>query len=207
MTDYFTTAHWLELLRSLPREGALLHRNSYLLLTGLPDKTLRQALWRLGRQGVVTHVSGGWYTQTFRPATLDEASAVIVCPSYISLETVLRREGVTTQPSVDLTCVTTKPTVTRRTPLGTVRYHSIAQNLFFGFERRITANGIWVYEAHPEKALLDLVYLSGRTGAGVWLDFDFTRLNVRRLAEYAGRFPDSVGAALESLRRTHATVS
>ena len=207
MRDYFTTAHWVELLRSLPREGALLHRNSYLLLTGLPDKTLRQALWRLGRQEVVTHLSGGWYTQTFRPATLDEASAVVVCPSYISLETVLQREGVTTQPSVDLTCVTTKPTVKRRTPLGTICYHSIAQNLFFGFERRITANGIWVYVAHREKALLDLIYLSGRTGSGVWLDFDFTRLNERRLTEYAKRFPDSVRAALKSLRQTHATVS
>lgn len=207
MTDYFTLAHWLALLRSLPKEGVLLHRNSYLLLTGLAEKTLQQALWRLGRQGVVTHVSGGWYTQTLRSATIDEASAVIVCPSYIALETVLQRHGVTTQPSMDLTCITTKPTVTRRTPLGTVRYHSIVQNLFFGFERRITANGIWVYEAHPEKALLDLIYLSGRTGAGVWLDFDFTRLNERRLAGFAKRFPDSVGATLESLRHTHAAVS
>lgn len=207
MTAYFTTARWLELLRSLPKEGALLHRNSYFLLTGMADKTVRQALWRLGRQGVVTHLSGGWYTQTFRPATLDEASSVIVCPSYISLETVLQREGITTQPSVDLTCVTTKPTATRCTPLGRIRYHSIAENLFFGFERRITANGIWVYEARPEKALLDLIYFGTRTGAGVWLDFDFNRLNEKRLAEYARRFPDSVGTALESLRHTNAAMS
>ena len=204
---YFTTSRWLEVLRGLPPEGALLHQNSYRLLTGLPEKTLRQACWRLGRQGILTHVAGGWYTHAFRPATLDEASAVVVCPSYISLETVLQWRGVTTQPSTDLTCITTKPTETRRTPLGSIRYHTISRRLFFGFDKRRSANRLWVYEAHPEKALLDLIYLAGRTGSGIWMDFDFHRLDAARLAAYTARFPQFVGASLNRLRQTHVTVS
>ena len=206
-SSYFTTARWIEMLRGLPPEAALLQQSSYELLTGLRDKTIRQACWRLGRQQILTHVGGGWYTHAFRPATIDEAAAVLVCPSYISLETVLKRRGIVTQPSVDLTCVTLKPTDTRKTPLGVIAYRSISRDLFFGFETKRTANRLWVFEAHPEKALLDLIYLNGRTGSGIWMDFDFGRLDPVRLAEYVSRFPKWVAPALAKLRTTHTIVS
>lgn len=204
---YFTTARWIEMLRGLPPEAALLRQGSYELLTGLPEKTLRQACWRLGREKILTHVGGGWYTHAFRTATIDEASAVLVCPSYISLETVLQRTGIVTQHSVDLTCVTPKPGGARKTPLGTIAYRSISRDLFFGFETKRTANRLWVYEAYPEKALLDLIYLNGRTGSGIRMDFDFGRLDPVRLAAYVSRFPKWVALALAKLRTTHTTVS
>lgn len=164
-----------------------MHVNSYRLLTGLDEKALRQACWRLGRKGLLTHVGGGWYTHAFRQARLEEVAAVLVRPSYVSLESALVAAGVTTQPSAPLTCITTAAAQTRRTPLGEIHYHSIKPDLFWGFERRQT-----LLEAFPEKALLDLIYLARKSGDRVWLDIDPARLNAARLREFAARFPATV---------------
>ena len=91
--------------------------------------------------------------------------------------------------------------------VGTIAYRSISRDLFFGFETKRTANRLWVYEAYPEKALLDLIYLNGRTGSGIRMDFDFGRLDPVRLAAYVSRFPKWVALALAKLRTTHTTVS
>lgn len=127
---YFTTARWIDFLRALPPEGSLLHVNSYRLLTRLDEKTLRQACWRLGRKGILTHLGGGWYTHAFARLAIEELAPVLVRPSYVSLEWVLAARGVTTQPSAYLTCVTTEPTQIRKTALGEMHYQS--RPIFFG---------------------------------------------------------------------------
>lgn len=207
MSRYFTTKSWIELLRRLPPHGALLHSSAIQTLSGLDEAAARQAAWRLGRAGLLTHLGGGWYTHAFARVTIDEAAAVIVRPSYVSLESVLVRRGVTTQSCVDLTCVTTTATQTRATPLGKISYRSVAPNLYWGFDIRTSTNGLYVFEAWPEKALLDLVYLSRRQGEPVWLDLDFKRLDSGRLAECARKFPTTVSRELEELRETRRVVA
>lgn len=206
-SPYFTSRNWIELLRRLPPCGALVHVSSLRLLTGLDEATARQACWRMTKQGLLTHLGGGWYTHSFGKAAIEELAAALVQPSYVSLESALRKAGVTTQPSAALTCITLQPTQTRRTPLGEIRYHSIARDLYWGFEIKQSANGIYVFEAWPEKALLDLIYLSRRRGDRIWLDLDFKRLDPARLAECAARFPRAVAAELEELRDTRGLVA
>ena len=133
--------------------------------------------------------------------TLEEIGCLLVRPSFISLDRVLAHHGATTQPCHVLTCVTTKPTTQRVTPLGRIKYHSISTKLFWGFRRRTSPNGLTILEAEPEKALLDLIYLSRRTGDFITIDIDFARLNACKLAAYARRFPRTVQRAIEPLRQ------
>ena len=159
-------------------------------------------MWRLGRSGLVTHLGGGWYTHAFARPAVEELSALLVGPSYVSLETVLSRHGVTTQRSAFLTCVTLAPTQKLGTPLGEIRYHKVSRDLFWGFDLRRGPSALTYWEAWPEKALLDHIYLSRKRGHQVWLDLDFSRLDAGRLGECAGRFPESVRQMLKQLRFT-----
>ncbi len=131
---------------------------------------------------------------------LEEIGCLLVRPSYISLERALVARGVTTQPCHVLTCVTTRPPAPRETPCGRIEYRSISRKLYWGFRTRQSRNGLTIFEAEPEKALLDLVYLSRRAGQEIGTDIDFHRLDARKLARYARRFPASVRAALQPLR-------
>jgi predicted transcriptional regulator of viral defense system len=201
MSRYFTTSDWVEMLGRLAPPGALLSTPSFQALTGLNEKAVRQALWRLNRKGIVTHVGGGWYTHAFAKVNLDEIAAVLVRPSYVSLETVLGWTGATTQPSAELTCITTAPSQLRQTPYGPIRYRSLARRYFWGFDIHVTANGLYTFHAHPEKALLDLLHLTSLSGGQVWLDLDFSRFDERRLNEYAEAFPSRVGHRLQQLRQ------
>ena len=205
--SYFTTAQWVNLLRGLPPEGAILDAGSLRSLAGLDEKAGRQACWRLSRSGVLTHLGDGWYTHAFAKPSVEELEHVMAIPSYVSLETVLARRGVTTQFSAFHTCVTLKPTQTRVTPLGEIRYRRIASDLFFGFERRRGPSGCVYLEAWPEKALLDYIYLERRAGRGIWIDLDFGALDEKRLDEAAGRFPASVRMAVAELRQACEVVS
>ena len=199
---YFTTADWVTRLRELPPEGAVLKGSSLRLWAGLDEKAGRQACWRLAKSGILTHLGDGWYTHAFAQPAIEEIGHLLVIPSYASLETVLAWRGVTTERAAIHTCVTTQPRQVRTTPLGGIHYHQLARPLFFGFERRRGPSGISWFEAHPEKALLDLLYLGGRGRRGaVWFDLDFTRLDPIRLDQYAERFPAATRRRLDDLRK------
>ncbi len=76
----------------------------------------------------------------------------------------------------------------------------MARRLFWGFRPWRSPNGVTVFVGEPEKALLDLVYLSRRAGEPIWIDIDFSTLDRRKLRRYASRFPVSVARAVEELR-------
>lgn len=198
---YFTTCDWVALLSKLPPAGAFLNLSSLRTLTGLSEKAVRQACWRLSKSGLLRPLGSGWYANSFRSLTLEEIGALLVRPSYISLDRVLSAARVTTQPCHVLTCVTTKPTAKRETPYGSIEYRSISRDLFWGFRQRLLPNGVTILEAEPEKALLDLIYLSRRAGEPIWIDIEFAWLDLEKLNEYARRFPRSVQNALDPLRR------
>ncbi len=198
---YFTTRDWIGLLSKLPGEGAYVNVPSLRTLTGLSEKTVRQACWRLSQDGLLRPLGSGWYANSFKAPTLEEIGALLVQPCYISLDRVLSGAGATTQPCHVLTCVTTQPTAKKETPYGSIEYRSISRDLFWGFRARRTPNGLTIFEAEPEKALLDLIYLSRKTGEPIWIDIEFGFLNGARLEEYARRFPRSVQQAIEPLRQ------
>ena len=200
---YFTTRDWIALLSGLPPAGACLNVSSLQTLTGLSEKVVRQACWRLSNTGLLRPLGAGWYANSFRPVSLEEIGGLLLRPSYISLDFVLAAERVTTQPCRVLTCVTMKPTAKKETPLGSIEYRSIVRGLFWGFRQRRSPNGLTILEAEPEKALLDLIYLSRQVGEPIWIDIDFARIDPHKLNAYAARFPKTVQREIEPLRRRH----
>lgn len=78
-------------------------------------------------------------------------------PSYISLQTALFYHGMISQIPQVIYAISLARTKTYETPLGTYSVHHVNPLFFFGFES-LGVGGIKM--AEPEKALIDLLYLS-----------------------------------------------
>jgi predicted transcriptional regulator of viral defense system len=81
----------------------------------------------------------------------------LVEPSYISTEAALQAHNLIPEMVFLTTCITTRKTRTIETAIGNFQYHSIKENLFFGY-RLININGLVYKIAEPEKAILDFLY-------------------------------------------------
>jgi len=78
-------------------------------------------------------------------------------PSYISLQTALFHHGLVSQIPEVVYSVTTAKTRRYQTPIGTFSIHHLEPEFFFGFEVNSSHD---VKMATPEKALIDVLYLS-----------------------------------------------
>jgi len=78
-------------------------------------------------------------------------------PAYISLQTALYHHGMISQIPAVTYAVSLARTKRYETPLGTLSIHHIQADFLFGYE---TAGSEEVKMAIPEKALLDILYLS-----------------------------------------------
>lgn len=116
-------------------------------------------------------------------------------PSYVSFESALNFHGVLPQFPYEITSATTKKTVEKTIGGKVYRYNRIKKSLWWGYDK---TDGFLL--AHPEKALLDLVYLTAK-GYGVIHPDDLIRerLNRPRAKQYAAAFPKT--AAFLRLRR------
>lgn len=81
----------------------------------------------------------------------------IVTPSYVSLEYVLAKYQVLSEPVRVITSVTTKSTKDINNNLATFRYYSITEKLYRGFNVKYFNNAP-TYEASKSKALFDYLY-------------------------------------------------
>lgn len=165
-------------------------------------------LWQ--KQEYLTKIRGGVYV--FNDAkinlTPEELSAVVVEPSYISLETALSHYNLIPEMVFATTCITTKNTREHQTYLGRMSYSHIKQELFFGY---IPVQGaIRSYNlAIPEKALLDYFYLHPQYRdeadiEGLRIEKSlFTGLNRKLLYQYAKAFPPRVARLLAVMEGMH----
>ena len=112
--------------------------------------------------------------------------------AYLSLETVLRDSGVSTQSPTALTCVTPGRPGEFRAKSVAITFRRISKDLFWGFQDKRTRYGNYNV-AGPEKALLDWVYLGRRQGSTIHTDeLDLHHLDVNKLLQYAAKFPSPV---------------
>lgn len=81
-------------------------------------------------------------------------------PSYISLQYALAHYGMIPEEIMTVTSVSSLKTASFENALGRFSYNKVKPELMFGYEPKITANGRAIMFATPEKALLDLLYLS-----------------------------------------------
>jgi len=150
-------------------------------------------LIRAQKNGIVFRVKNIW-VNLLNPPDLLEVALVLVSPSYLSLESALfYHQCLSQSPKGRLSLITQGRPYKITCPLGNIQYFHLKKKLFFGFDtQRI---------AHPEKALLDLVYLRGLKGRKniISEEIYFDTLNKKKFIRLAKFFPTWVSDYLLKL--------
>jgi hypothetical protein len=152
-------------------------------------------LHRWVRKGTVVPLRRGLYTlaDAYRRVSLSPLHIAneLYKPSYLSGLWVLSYYGLIPERAVVYTSVTTRVTRTFVNGFGEFRYSRIMGKRFWGFSsHEIDRCPTWI--AEPEKALLDLWYLSpGEWSRDRLLEMRFQNQDVvdsQKLLDYAGRW-------------------
>ena len=114
------------------------------------------------KRGYLARLRQGVYTFPEYKSKPDMAvyfAGRIYSPSYVSLHTALASHGLIPESVVQITSVTSLKTARFKNDFGEYSYHSVREDLMFGYEPRALADGRSALYATREKALLDLLYL------------------------------------------------
>ena len=160
------------------------------------EKAARVQISRWVKTGKLIQLRRGYYLLA-PPYRRKEPSlhyiANLLCrPSYISLVYALAYYGLIPEKVPVITSVTTGRPHVVPTPMGRFEYRHVSQKLFWGYETIEPLSIEPVQMATPEKALLDLVYLTDGSADAEF--FEGMRIqhvetfNVQRLKEFARRF-------------------
>ena len=124
---------------------------------------LRNQLFRWQKKGLVIKLRRGLYglAKSERRVECSETAlaAQLVSPSYLSMEYALSRYELIPEGVFTYTSVTTKKTQTIDNPLGRFSYQHIKEECLAGFRAEKDNNGFTYYQAEPEKAVVDFLYL------------------------------------------------
>ena len=123
----------------------------------------RDALTRWVASGYIVQLKNGLYAfkeWTKLPETDQIAANLMYRPSYISLYSALAYYGMIPEFVVRTTSVTTLKTATFSNVMGAFDYRHVKTDLFWGYHMIDSINQRKVLIALPEKALLDLLYLT-----------------------------------------------
>lgn len=169
------------------------------------DGNARAKTSRLMKSGDIIGVVKGIYVTApelrKRPVSREALANMIYGPSYVSFEFALSRAGLIPEAAAALTSATPKRNKSYRTPVGAFIYRHLPIEAYrFGWTREELPDGAGYLIAHPEKALLDWLYLAGavrsvrvleeRLEADLRLDDDaFSALDRNRLRDYCARMP------------------
>ncbi len=185
MKRAFTQTDWTEVLRN----GKSIYNFVELMrISKLPVLSMRRAIQRLLRKGLLLKLRKELYANPFVAPSLEEIAGVLYPPSYISLESALFMHGISEQAPHLLTCVSMNKTKTFRTALGEIAYFHVKRELFFGYEITDRFPLAW-----PEKAALDFVYIQRMNGLTPALDeWNWKNLDVDRMYSLATSYPKTV---------------
>lgn len=114
---------------------------------------------------------------------------VLLAPSYVSLECALAFHGLIPEQTAAVQSLTSRRSATYRTPEATFVYHRVRPAWLFGYREESMGGGAALV-ATPEKALLDLAYVSGPLSAERLEEMrlqDLERIDVALLHEMASR--------------------
>jgi len=141
-----------------------------LLLAGEDPADVNLQLSRSTKAGRLYQLRRGLYAlappyQKMKPHPFVVANALRQ-PSYVSLQSALAHYGLIPEAVQMVTSVTTKRRAGWDTPLGSYGFRHVKTDLFRGYLLLDLAGGQPAFVATPEKALLDLVYLT--PGADSW---------------------------------------
>lgn len=134
------------------------------LAAGEDLSNIRYQLARWVRSGRIIKLHKGFYTlgapyRKIRPEPFAISNA-LKSPAYVSLQSALSWHGLIPEFVAAVTAVTTARPQIIPTPLGRFEYRHISSDMFWGFKRVVLADRQEAFVADPEKAILDLVYLT-----------------------------------------------
>lgn len=124
-------------------------------ITGLDDKSLAVTLSRMVKRGELSRIAGGIYTTDITRIDWEQFAVEKYPPSYISFESALARHNILSQQPVSLTMATTNRSKQVKMLENIIIYRHIQPKIFWGY---LKDGNILI--AEPEKAFLDLAYLS-----------------------------------------------
>ncbi len=134
------------------------------LFAGKDPRQVRLQLNRWSRSGKVVRIHKGFYTlaDEYRKIPIEPAyiAQQLHGPSYVSLQYALSWYHLIPEEVPLVTSVTTDRPKELHTAFGVFRYRHIRPEYFCGFQDISLASGDKAFFSLPEKALLDLVYLT-----------------------------------------------
>lgn len=130
----------------------------------ISERALRVQLSRWVRAGKLIQLRRGVYALA-PPYRQTDPHPLLVAQSlrrnsYVSLQSALAYYGLIPEQVVAVTSVTTGRTEELNTAMGSFIFRHVAPNYFFGYAQTTVGFGQQAFVASPEKALLDLLYLT-----------------------------------------------
>ncbi len=181
---------WVKLITDRARTSGFLRVDELAGELETSEVAVGNALRRQENRGLVEHFGKKIFiNRLVRDFSGRELINVLRPEAYLSLETVLRDSGVSTQSPTALTCVTPGRPGEFRAEAVSIIFRRLSKNLFWGFQEKRTRYGKYNL-ADPEKALLDWVYLHRQEGSTIDTDeLDLQPLDRSKLLQYAAQFP------------------
>ncbi|MBN1493503.1 MAG: hypothetical protein JW938_05090 [Candidatus Omnitrophica bacterium] len=130
-------------------------------MTGESAQTVRNQFHRWSKQGLLEKLRNGYYllneSERKRAPEPFFIANRLYEPSYVSMETALSMYGFIPEYVAAVTSIATRKTKMFTNSLGTFRYQQVQPGAFRGF-REVPLNGMKVWMAEPEKAIVDFLY-------------------------------------------------
>ncbi len=153
-------------------------------VSSLEVKSLRVSMNRLVKRGEVERIFRGFYSSDSASVNWKKMACEIYQPAYVSFESALSLHNILSQKPMQIILATTNRSRKINLAGRVVVYRHLKPNLFWGYQRK---DGFLL--AEPEKAFLDLAYLSSRGYAKLDLEemnLDF--INQKKLKRYLKKF-------------------
>lgn len=140
-------------IKSIPKSYFTL--NDIKKISRLEENSLKVALSRLVKRGELIKLARGIYANDIAKVEWEKLAVELYPPCYISFESALANHNILSQKPYQLTLAAAKRSKTIEIGERTIVYHHLKKEMFWGFR-----NDQGILSAEPEKALLDLAYLS-----------------------------------------------
>jgi len=171
---------------------------------------IRLQINRWVKNGKIIRLHKGLYTlaEPYRKVTSEPFSIAnsLKQASYVSLQSALSWYAMIPEFVPAITSITTGRPQMIETPLGRFEFRHVSKKYFWGYQQAELKFGQTAFIAYPEKALLDLIYL---TPDGDKIEFieelrlqNFEQINRAVLHEFVGRFQSpKLNRALANIER------
>jgi predicted transcriptional regulator of viral defense system len=163
------------------------------LMAGCKQEQVNLQLARWVKDGRAIRIHKGLYVlaEPFRKCRIDPYCIAneLGCPSYVSLQSALAWYGMIPEYVPAVVSVTAGRPRIIQTPLGRFEFRHIKPSMFWGYDHLETSPDCRAFIARPEKALLDLIYLTpGSEDPGYLKELrlqNLDRLDRKALGEFA----------------------